>query len=221
MGAVTAVAVAGVAVAGVSAGASFASAAKQRKLQVEAQKDAQAAMLEAKSKLNVNYYDVLSIYKDPYEYQREAMLSQGAQAIEAGKEAERGAASVAGRVQMAQNDAQAIIRASMSKELLEIEKLKATEDSRLRDSSVIIDLQEAKGAQQASADAQAAAARHTQQGFSSLSSMGQQMIQMAPLYSGVGGKKTDNWNSVKIEAPSMEPGVNEPIPVPPNPFIVD
>jgi len=218
MGAVTAIAVAGVAVAGVSAGASFASAAKQRKLQTEAQRDAEAAMLEAKSKLNVNYYDVLSIYKDPYEYQREALLSQGAQAIEAGKEAERGAASVAGRVQMAQNDAQAIIRASMSKELLEIEKLKATEDSRLRDSSVIIDLQEAKGAQQASADAQAAAARYTQQGFSSLSSMGQQMIQMAPLYSSSGSESTVT--PQKIDAPSMEPQPGEPMPTPPNPFVI-
>jgi hypothetical protein len=191
MGVMTAVAVGGVIVSGVSAGASFASASKQRKLQTEAEKDAQKAMIEAKSKLSVNYYAGLSVFKEPYELQREAALAQGAQAIEAGREAERGAASIAGRLQMAQNDAQALIRASMGRELMELEKLKAAEDSRLRDSSVIIDLQEAKGAQQASADAQRAATAYTQQGFSALTDMGKQAIQLAPLYGGGASDRVD------------------------------
>lgn len=192
MGVATGVAIAGVVVAGVSAGASFASAAKQRKLQKQAQKDAQRALAEAKAKLNVNYYDVLGIQKEPYELQREAMLAQGAQAIEAAQEGERGAAVTAGRVQMAQNEAQAAIRTAMGQEMTELAKLKAGENARLAGLQAAVGLEEVRGAQLAAADAQRAAAQYTQQGFQGLQSMGQQMIQAAPLYS-------------KTKEPSMTP----------------
>jgi hypothetical protein len=43
-------------------------------------------------------YDALGIQKTPYELEREAMLSAGAQATEAARESERGVAATAGRV---------------------------------------------------------------------------------------------------------------------------
>jgi hypothetical protein len=85
---------------------SFVQAGNQKKAQRQAERDADQAMQEARKKLEVNYYDTLSIQKEPYELEREALLSQGAQAIQAGVESERGAAATAGRVQMAMNEGQ-------------------------------------------------------------------------------------------------------------------
>jgi hypothetical protein len=182
MPAATSIAIAGLAVSAGSAGLSFAQAGKQRKLQREAQQDAQKAMQEARKKLEVNYYDQLAIQKEPYELEREALLSAGAQAIEAGQESERGAAATAGRVQLAQQQGQREIAAAMGQEMLGLEKLSAQEESRLRDTAVQLDLGEVQGAQLAARDAQQAAAAATSQGMASIQSLGQQAIQMAPLY---------------------------------------
>jgi len=182
MGVATGVAIAGLAVSAGSAGLSFAQAGKQRKLQREAQQDAQKAMQEARKKLEVNYYDQLAIQKEPYELEREALLAAGAQAIEAGQESERGAAATAGRVQLAQQQGQREIAAAMGQEMLGLEKLSAQEESRLRDTAVQLDLGEVQGAQLAARDAQQAAAAATSQGVASLQALGQQAIQMAPLY---------------------------------------
>lgn len=161
---------------------SFSQAGKQRKMQNQAEADADKAMQEARKRLEVNYYDQLSIFKDPYELQREAAISSGAQAIQAGVESERGAAATAGRVQMAQNEAQAGIRTEMGQELSALEKLSATEDARLRDINVQLDLGEVAGAQQKAADAQAAAEAATMQGVQSVGSAIQQGISIVPLY---------------------------------------
>lgn len=179
----TAIAAAGLAVSAGSAGMSFAQASKQRKLQREAEKDAEAAMAEARKKLEVNFYDQLAIQKEPYQLEREALLSSGAQSIQAAQEAEgRDLAATAGRVQMAQQEAQRKIAGAMGQEMLGLEKLSAAEESRLRDMGVQLDLGEVQGAQLAARDAQQAAAAATTQGMQGLQQLGQQAIQMAPLY---------------------------------------
>lgn len=191
----TAIAAAGLAVSAGSAGMSFAQAGKQRKLQREAQADAAKAMQEARKKLEVNFYDQLGIQKEPYELEREALLASGAQAIEAGVESERGAAATAGRVQLAQQQGQRQIAAAMGQEMLGLEKLSAQEESRLRDMGVQLDLGEVQGAQLAARDAQQAAAAATTQGVQSLQQLGQQAIQMAPLY----GKTPSSRQAAKID----------------------
>jgi hypothetical protein len=110
------------------------------------------------------------------------MLSQGTQATDAAQESERGAASAAGRVQMAQNEAQGGIRTEMGKELTEIERLKVAEDSRLRDLQTQLDLGEVEGAQMAARNAQEMAAQATTQGFEGLTSAATQAANMIPLY---------------------------------------
>jgi hypothetical protein len=178
----TATAIAGLALSAGSAGASFAQAAKQRRLQSEAQEAAARSMAEARNKLQVNFYDQMAIQKEPYELQREAMLVQGAQAMEGAREGERGVAATAGRLQMAQNEAQAGIRTAMGKEMTDIQQLQLAEESRLRDIGAQMDLEEAAGAQQAAADAQRAEAASVAQGWESVTSLGQQAMAMAPLY---------------------------------------
>lgn len=183
MAAATTIAAVGVGVSAAGAGASFIQAAKQQGLQRKAEAAAEKAMAEARKKLDVNFYDQLSINKEPYELQREALLSQGAQAITAAQEGERNVAATAGRVAMAQNDAQGQIRTAMGKEMQDLERLSATEESRLRDINVQIDMERAKGAQLAARDAQRQAAQATQQGIAGIQNAAQQFLtSFVPLY---------------------------------------
>lgn len=172
----------GLATTAATTGMSFANAGKQRRKMREAETAADKAMQEARQKLEVNVYDKLAIQKEPYELQREAMLSQGAQAIQAGVESERGAAATAGRVQMAANEGQGAIRTAMGQDLQQLEMLSAQEEGRLRDIGVQLDLEEVAGAQLAAANAQELGAQATAQGMEGLTSLGSQLAEQAPLF---------------------------------------
>jgi len=176
----------GLGISAASAGASFAQAVKQNKVRREAEAQADMAMQEAEKLLEKNFYESLSIQKEPYELEREALRAAGAQAIQAGVESERGAAATVGRVAMAQNEAQAGVRTAMGKEMMDLEKMTAQEDSRLRDVGVQLKLGEVEGAQQAAADAQRAQAAAISQGAQSIQSAGQQVIAGADLYAKTG-----------------------------------
>jgi hypothetical protein len=172
----------GLAATAATTGLSFAQAGKQRKAMRQAEQDANEAMQAARKKLEVNVFDQLSIQKEPFELEREALLSQGAQAIQAGVESERGAAATAGRIQMAQNEAQAGIRTAMGQELQGLERLSAQEEGRLRDIGVQLDLEEVAGAQLAAANAQELQAQAMQQGFEGVTSLAGQLASSAPLF---------------------------------------
>jgi hypothetical protein len=161
--AVTTAAVIGIAATVGSTTMSFVQANKQKKAQREAERDADEAMQAAKKKLEVNVYDNLSIQKEAYELEREALLSQGAQSIEAGVESERGVAATAGRVQLAQQEGQGAIRTAMGQELSGLDKLSAQEEGRNRDIGVQLDLEEVAGAQLAAANAAELGAQAEQQ----------------------------------------------------------
>lgn len=181
MAAVTGAAI-GLAATGISTAMSFTQAAKQQQLYRQANAKAEQAMQQARQKLEVNYMDQLSIMKEPYELQRQAMLVQGAQSIEAAREADRGAAATAGRLQAMQNEQQQGIRTAMGQELMGLEKLSADEESRLRDINVQLDLGEVQGAQLAAADAQEARAAAMTQGFQGVTQMAGYAAEMVPLY---------------------------------------
>jgi hypothetical protein len=180
---------AGLAATGATTGMSFFQANKQKKLQKEAEAEADKMMASARARLDVNYMNALSVQKEPYELQREAMIAQGAQATDAAQESERGAAAAAGRVQMAQNEAQGGIRTAMGKELTEIERLKVAEDARLRDLQTQLDLGEVEGKQIQARNAQEMAAQATAQGWEGVTSMATQAANMIPLYPNLGGKE--------------------------------
>lgn len=172
----------GLAATAATTGMSFAQAGKQKKAMRQAERDADEAMQAARKKLEVNVFDQLSIQKEPFELEREALLSQGAQAIQAGVESERGAAATAGRIQMAQNEGQAAVRSAMGQELQGLERLSAQEEGRLRDIGVQLDLEEVSGAQLAAANAQELQAQAMQQGFQGVTSMASQLASAAPLF---------------------------------------
>jgi hypothetical protein len=124
--------IAGLAISTVSAGASFAQAAKQNRLKRQAQSDAEQAMAAARGKLDVNFAEQMSIKKEAYDLERQAMLVQGAQLTQAGIESERGAAATAGRVFAQQQLGQQQIRSAMADEMTNIEAAVLEEESRLR-----------------------------------------------------------------------------------------
>jgi hypothetical protein len=175
------------AVAGTSM--SFIQAGEQKKAQRQAEKDADEALANAKKKLETNFYAAQGIKKEPYELEREALLSQGAMAIQAGVESERGAAATAGRVQLAQQQGQAAVRSAMGQELTNLENKQLAEQSRLNDIGVQLDLGEVEGAQLAAANSAELSAQAMQQGFQGLTSVGQQLIAAAPLFGTSGASR--------------------------------
>jgi hypothetical protein len=189
MPAATSLAIASIGVSAAGAGASFVQAGKQRQLQQKAEAEAARTLEEARKKLDVNFYEQLGINKEAYELEREALLVQGAQAIDAAVESERGAAATAGRVQLAQQEGQAGVRTAMAQEVMGLNKLVAGEESRLRDAKVNLDLAEAQGAQLAARDAQQAATAAFGQGVAGVQSVAQQGLQMVPLYQKTQGAK--------------------------------
>jgi len=177
---------------------SFAEAGKQNKLARDAQRDAANALEEAKKKLEVNYMRGLSIAKEPYELEREALLSQGASALQAGVEGDpRGAAATAGRVMQAQQLAQGQQRASMSKEMQDLSLLAAQEDVNLQKEKASLDLAEATGQQMMAADARRAAAAATQAGVQGLVDMGTTLFEGSDLYA---GQRTPEERALKKQA---------------------
>jgi len=187
MAAATAIAIGGLAISGASTAMSFIQAGEQANKARQAEADAAAAMAEARKKLEINYAKERAINKEPYELAREASLSSGAQAIQAGLESDRGAEATAGRVQMAQNEAQAGIRTEMGKELTDINKDIINEESRLRDLGLQMDLGEVEGAQLAARDAEEASTAATMEGFQGLASTAQQGLDMVPLFGKTAG----------------------------------
>ncbi len=178
----------GLGISALSSGMSFAQAGKQRKLQEEAEREAEKAFQEAKNKLDVNYLEGLSIAKEPYELEREALLQTSAAALQAGVEGEtRGAAAVAGQALMAQQAGAAGQRAAMSREMQQLQQLAAQEESRLQGARTELDLAEAMGQQQIAADAAEARQAAISSGVEGLAGMGMTFLESAPLFDGKEG----------------------------------
>ena len=159
---------AGAALAGT--GMSFSEASKQRKAATTARIEADKAIQEARKRAEENVYKALSLSKDPYNRAREAALVQGAQAVEAGVESERGIGATAGRVQMAQNELQRDIAGEQTQQIQGLNMAVAQEDARLKDYAANISMAEAQGAQLAMRDAEERRAAAITQGVQGLAS---------------------------------------------------
>jgi hypothetical protein len=201
MGLATGMAVASLGSTVLSTANSFIQADQQSKLQRRAEAEAAKAMAEARKRLEINFAKMRAIQKEPYELQREAFLSAGAQAIEAGVESDRGPETTVGKVLMAQNEAQAGVRTNMIQDMDAIQREIIAEEARLRDLNVQLDLGVVEGANLAAKDAEEAAAAATQQGFEGITSATQQGLAMVPLFA----KRDD---PAVIEGLSSAPLVN-------------
>jgi colicin import membrane protein len=183
---------------------SFQQAKESREKEKNAQAAAAKAMAEAKAELEVNRLRGLSIAKEPYELEREAIAQAGASALQAGVEGDpRGAAATAGRVLQAQQRALGQQRAAMSKEMADLERLAAMEDTRLQRARAEIDLGEAFGQQVAEREARMQAAQQTQagigMGLQALTGLGGVLPQIFPGKSGDAGAGFDPFTGFTSE----------------------
>ena len=149
-----------------------------------AQQAAKDAIDEARKKQDINFYEGLSVIKEPFERERDALLAQGATALEAAQEAGiRGTVGASGRVLAAQQKAQADISKRMGAQMQKIDMLVAEEDSRLRDNLANLDLAEASGAQQfAQAKLEESAAARKSQADAFAKAGATAMEEFVPLY---------------------------------------
>ena len=162
-------------------------AKKARKKQKKADQAAKQALQTAREDLDVNFYDSLSVNTDPYNQERDALLSTSANIMDSAIQADqRGIGASAQSILAASQKAQQSVTKRLNKELENIELLKASEDARLRDEMAKTYLEEAKGAGQAAQayGEQAATARQNQ--AESFASAGQQLLEAAPLYGDLG-----------------------------------
>jgi len=166
-------------------GISMAQKNKAQKKQSDAEFAANKAMQEARKRLDVNFAEARSISKDPYTMAIEASLAQGADAVQASRETQRGAAQV-GRIQAAQNQMAEGQRVAYGQELQARENAILDEESRLRDINTQLDLGEVAGAQEAAARFEDEARQAGQDVVAGVTSMAQQGMAMAPLYSKTG-----------------------------------
>ena len=134
-------------------GMSFADARKQNKIKADAAKTADDVMIAVKKQLEKNYMDSLAIQKEPYELEREAMLSAGAQATEVARESERGAGRV-GAIYAQQQQGQRQIAAGMGQEMFNLDYLSKQELTRKEDLKTQVLLGEVEGAQLQAANAE-------------------------------------------------------------------
>jgi hypothetical protein len=171
---------------------SFKEASKQSKAATTARIEAEKAIQEAKKRAEQNVYEALSLTKDPYERAREAALVTGAQAIEAGRESERGGAATAGRAVMGQNIQQGQIADVQAQEMQNLNQMVATEEGRLKDYAANVSLAEAAGAQEAIKDAEKLRAQAIIQGVQGIGQVASSVGQALPLYyEGQGAKGYD------------------------------
>jgi hypothetical protein len=165
-----------------STGMSFSQAGKQKKLAKDAQAAADAAFKKAEAQLDVNYFEQLGISKTPYLNQREAIAQQAAQAMEVAKESERGGAATAGRVLAQSNIAQQNITDKQTKDLEALNKLVATEESKLGKARANLSLEQAEGAGFAAAQAQNQQNQAVMSGVTGLANAGMSLYENSELY---------------------------------------
>lgn len=209
MGVITtasAIALAGVAVSAGTAGLSAASSAKQNGLRRQAERDAENAFKEAQKDLGKNYYQAIGIQKEPYELSREGLLSSSFGLTQAAQESERGAAEAAGRIYLASQQGQGQVRTEQGQELLNLEKLTAQENSRLRDIGVGLNLEQAAGYQEAARQAAIASdAAKTQAVTSAGNAITAGIKEIVPLFPNTETEKTTTPTTDAAPAPFTNP----------------
>ena len=163
-------------------GMSISQMVKAGNMQREADRKAREAMHRARMQLETNQLAGLSIAKEPYTMQREYLLNTSAQVMDAGRESTRGAGATAGLVLANAMKQEEVIRAQQSREMAELNKLKAKEDSRLQGLKYDLELAEVEGAQKASANYWALQQQATQNAIAGIGQAAEQLYKTAPLF---------------------------------------
>ena len=155
---------------------------KQRKLGEQAEAEADKFMESARSELDVNSYDELSLNQNQYNKERASLDKLGQLTVEANANSDRPGTNTQNIINSL-SDAQSKITDREVNELQDLDLVQAEEDSRLKDIGIQLDLGEVAGAQKAAADAEEAAAAYKKQFLSSLPQTAMSAVSMAvPLF---------------------------------------
>lgn len=139
----------------VQAGTSLISGVQAQRMRKEQQKSEQEAaklMKDIYSELEKNQYAAVGLPMKSFELEREALATQGAQAVQAGAESERTAAATAGLTMAQYRKALRDIQSEQADKMLELDLLTAQEAARKGDIKMQFKAQEAEGAAAAAAD---------------------------------------------------------------------
>ena len=169
----------------------FAQAAKQGKLQRQAEQEADKAMAAARSELEKNFYKGLDINLKSFERERDSLARQGQQILQAGQESDRGAAAVAGRVMLGTQQGEQNITDRQIDALEKLEQTVAQEESRLATSRARLDLAEVEGAQEAAAEAAKNKAANISAGIQGLGAAATGLSASSELYGSKGAREAD------------------------------
>lgn len=175
-------AIIGISTAIASAGASAGQAVSAGQAARKASRTAEESFNKAMQELSVNRVAGLRLPREAMERQIEANLAAGAEATQAGRESERGAAAIAGQVYRGQTEAQRNIAGDIGQQLMGLEAATAEEETRLAGARANLNLAEAQGAQAAEAQFGAQKDAAITNAFSSLQSAGQQYMEGSELY---------------------------------------
>ncbi len=176
-------AIAGLVIAAGTTTMSFIGAGKQKRKEEAAARSASLAMAEVEKELTKNEMKALAIQQEPYEQMQDTLgvqIKTEMQAIREGDQ--RGILGGSQRVQEGTVQASGAIRTAQGKEMSELDKLVADEETRKGDIRMQIKLGEAAGAQQAAAQAADARTQLNQQALIGLGSTVSQGLQMLPTY---------------------------------------
>lgn len=179
----------GLAVTATTTAMSFSEMAKQNDLAAKAQEDAAKAMDEAKKQLSVNPFAGISLPTQAYDMQTNAVLAEGAQATQAAKESERGAAATAGRIAAQTNVAESQIAAKEAQDLYALQTQTANAQRDINKSLASVDLAEVEGAQKAQAQAENMANQYEKQGVQGIANFATQAAQAVDLYGSTGASR--------------------------------
>lgn len=175
----------------------------------------------AMKELSANRIAGLSLPRESMERQIEANLAAGAEATQAGRESERGAAAIAGQVYRGQTEAQRNIAGDLGQQLMGLEAATAEEETRLAGARANLNLAEAQGAQAAASQFGAQQDAAITGAFSALGQAGQQFMEGSELYkASEGTRQYDNLLKQYEKAASdgvlnkqfLDPKTNKPLP---------
>lgn len=117
-----------------SGGMSIAQASQARRARDEADREAKKFVEEAERQMEINPFEALAIQKEPYEMAMDAAIEAAAIESQALAEADpRYLSGLAARRRIGQEEALQGVRASMGQEMLNLDKMAAAEEARLRD----------------------------------------------------------------------------------------
>ena len=147
------------------AGMSFGQAAKQRKAQEKAERESQALMQQARDRMQTRFFEQLQLPTEAYDRQFRENTAQQKQSLQALQESDpRTLAAGVGKVAAAGVAGNQLLQEQMSKELFELQKLKAEEQRLINEELVGMDVGEAASQNLMARDAGAASTQALQSG---------------------------------------------------------